>query len=151
MKLNDPDWEDMSDYVVHFTKLSPEKTAYENMLSILWTRTIEARNRFGIARKDASAPASQEVVCFSEIPLHMLKRLADKRGKYGIGFTKKWLVERGGGPILYAYKGTPHWAAFDKLIKRAKKAPNPESEPIWQTTPFIDSPGEYGFKNYFFE
>ncbi len=103
----DPSWKDMSKYVVHFAKADPPKTAYDNAISILYGRRIIAANAFGAGRNLAPARKS---VCFSEVPLHHLKRLADVRGRHGIGFRKEYIVDRGGGPILYAYKDSaPLW------------------------------------------
>ena len=78
-----PTWEDMSDYVVHFTKDSHNSTPYVNSLSILGQGKLEARNRFGVGKNFQSSP---KCVCFSEIPLHHIDRLAKRRGSYGIGF-----------------------------------------------------------------
>lgn len=141
----DPAWKDMSNYAVHFTKATNNKTAYQNALSVLYARKIEARKAFGAGR---TLPAAQKAVCFSEIPLHQLKRLADVRGPYGIGFRKDFLVERGGGPILYAYKDTAHAKAVNSLVNAAADQP---AHPIWRITPFIDLPGVYGHKKYLFE
>lgn len=44
---NLPDWTDMSDFVVHFTKNFGDKSAYENMQSILYSKSIKARNPTG--------------------------------------------------------------------------------------------------------
>jgi Putative abortive phage resistance protein AbiGi, antitoxin len=104
---NSPKWTDMSDYVVHFAKHYEGKNAYTNMLSILANRVIHARNPFGISRDNAPDPLSQKAVCFSEIPLHLLGRLADKRSEYGIVFRKDFVVHRRGNPIFYAYKDQP--------------------------------------------
>jgi len=100
-----PMWTDMSNHVVHFTKAYEGKSPYFNMLSILGRRVIEARNSYGIARNKAADVSSQNVVCFSEIPLHHIKRLADARSsKYGIVFKKDYVVHLSANPILYAYK-----------------------------------------------
>tara|TARA_R110000868_G_scaffold10357_2_gene51035 strand:+ start:3748 stop:4398 length:651 start_codon:yes stop_codon:yes gene_type:complete len=141
----DPDWEDMSPFVVHFTKAYGGNDEYFNALSILGSQCIQARNRFGAGKTIDASPKS---VCFSEIPLHLLKRLADKRGPYGIGFKKQFIVERSGGPILYAYKDTPHANAFRKLVTDAAAHPD---HPIWDIAPFVDIPGSYGPSTYFFE
>jgi hypothetical protein len=141
----DPAWKDMSKYVVHFAKEKDGKSAYENALSILYARRIEARNTFGAGRK---LPAARKSVCFSEVPLHQLKRLADVRGPYGIGFRKELLVERGGGPILYAYKDTDHAKAVNTMVQAASNQPE---HPIWNIAPFIDLPGVYGHVEYLFE
>src|SRR3954447_24680060 len=95
-------WEDMSNFVVHFTRQGPQpKTPYDNIMSMLSSGRIEARNPFGMAHNAVPAapnPDSQKTVCFSEIPLHQLSRLTARRGPYGVGFTKKFMVARGGGP-----------------------------------------------------
>ncbi|MBR0684456.1 hypothetical protein JQ594_00890 [Bradyrhizobium manausense] len=140
-----PDWDDMSPFVVHFTKKSLNKSAYDNSLSILHQRRLEARERFGIGKNFSESP---KTVCFSEVPLHQLKRLADKRGPYGIVFWKEFIVERDGGPIMYAYQGTTHAEVLRSLVKKAK---GDQSDPIWQVAPFVDQPGVYNTSSYFFE
>jgi len=150
----DATWEDMSDFVVHFTKASEgprPKTPYDNIISILSMGRLQARNPFGLARNTAPAPESQCAVCFSETPLHQLSRLAGRRGPYGIGFTKDFLIARGGGPVLYAYAGTPHARALQKLVDDARALPNPTVSLIWRVTPFVDLPGDYGGRSYRFE
>lgn len=112
------DWEDMSPYLVHFAKDTAEGTAYENIISILASRRLEARNKFGIGKKYSHSAKS---ACFSEIPLHLLKRLAKVRSSYGIGFHKDFIVSRQGGPIHYAYKDTAQALAYDQMIKRGLK------------------------------
>lgn len=46
----DPEWEDMSDYVVHFTRKTPENDSVQNMASMLLAGEIEARTKFGVGR-----------------------------------------------------------------------------------------------------
>ncbi|MBY3342872.1 abortive infection system antitoxin AbiGi family protein [Rhizobium laguerreae] len=141
----DENWPDVSPYVVHFTKAEGKRKAYDNSLSILSHRRIEARSRFGTGRQYAAAPLS---ICFSEIPLHNLARLADKRGCYGIGFRKEFIVERDGGPIMYAYKDTPRANALRTMASKAKAD---QDDSIWKIAPFVDQPGQYGPKSYFYE
>ena len=140
-----PNWEDMSPFVVHFTKNSATSSEYDNSISILASRRLEAQNRFGMGKNHTESP---RCVCFSEVPLHQLKRLADKRGSYGIVFRKDFIVARNGGPILYAYQDTPHAMAIRTLID---KAVGKADDPIWRVAPFIDQPGQYGSSSYFFE
>ena len=141
----DPTWKDMSKYVVHFAKETPQATAYDNEISILYGRRIIAKNAFGAGRLHAPAKKS---VCFSEVPLHHLKRLADVRGQHGIGFRKEYLVERGGGPILYAYKDTPQAKAVKAMVDGAAKD---NGSPVWSVAPFVDLPGTYGKSKYLYE
>lgn len=140
-----PNWDDMSPFVVHFTKASQNRSEYVNSLSILSHRRLEARNRFGIGKNHAESPCC---VCFSEVPLHQLKRLADKRGPYGIVFRKEFIVKRNGGPIMYAYQDTTHATALRDLRDSAVGKPD---DAIWQIAPFVDQPGMYGVSSYFFE
>ena len=141
----DPSWKDMSKYVVHFAKAETPRTAYDNAISILYERRIVAAKSFGAGRKLAPARRS---VCFSEMPLHHLKRLADVRGPHGIGFRKEFIVERGGGPILYAYKDTPQAHAIKAMVNAAAHDPN---APVWDIAPFVDLPGTYGNSMYLYE
>jgi hypothetical protein len=145
---NSPKWLDMSNYVAHFTKDYEGNNAYTNMLSILGNRIIRACNPFGIIRDKAPDPSSQKAVCFSETPLHLLGRLADKRSEYGIVFRKDIVIHRKGNPILYAYKDQPLTIAIKKLIVAAG---SDVANPIWEVTPFIDAPGAYPNGSYFFE
>ncbi|QOZ07512.1 abortive infection system antitoxin AbiGi family protein [Bradyrhizobium sp. CCBAU 51765] len=145
---NKSSWTDMSDYVVHFARDYEQKSAYENVLSILASRVIKAKNPFGLVREKAPDPKSQRVVCFSEIPLHRLRRLAEARSEYGVVFRKDFVIHRGANPIMYAYKDHDVTAALKKIAKGAKKDPD---HPIWTITPFVDAPGKYGNSTYFFE
>ena len=135
----------MSPFVVHFTKKSAKSSEYDNSISILASRNLQAQNRFGLGKNYGESPPC---VCFSEVPLHQLKRLADKRGSYGIVFRKEFIVARDGGPILYAYQDTPHAMAMRALIDDAVGKPD---DPIWRVAPFVDQPGQYGSSSYFFE
>jgi len=147
------EWADMSDYIVHFTKVIPgeEKVRtgfgiqldadYESMISILGDGVIQAKNAFGVGYKAAPDAEKQKTACFSEIPPGHWKRLVERRGtKYGIGFRKQFLVEHGGGPIWYAYKDTPHLETLRRMMKAASGDPDAG---IWDLTPFIDAPGDY--------
>lgn len=115
---NKSNWTDMSDYVVHFAKDYDQKSAYDNMLSILGSRVIKARNPFGLVREKAPDPKSQRVACFSEVPLHRLRRLAEARSEYGIVFRKDFVVHRGANPIMYAYKDHDVTAALKQIKTR---------------------------------
>lgn len=123
-------------------------------MSMLSSGRIEARNPFGMAHNAVPAapdPDSQKTVCFSEIPLHQLSRLTARRGPYGVGFTKKFMVARGGGPVFYAYLGTPQARALQDLLEEARAWPTPAGSPIWRVAPFVDFPGDYGDRSYRFE
>lgn len=77
----DPDWDDMSAYVVHCTKPSLGRTAYQSFISILAKRTLKARSRFGSGKNDK---ASLKRVRFSEVPLHNVSRIVKNVGTSGL-------------------------------------------------------------------
>ncbi len=139
-------WEDMSPWLVHFTDGKGKQTAYDKMMGILSSRRIEAKTRYGFARKSKHCVPS---ACLSEIPLHQIGRLsAERESPYGIVFTKGFIQSVGGGPILYAYKDSPQHKAVLQLRKQAK---SDSSDPFWQLAPFIDAPGVYGKSKYLFD
>ena len=131
---------DMSEYVVHFTKDYDGHGAYSNVMGILFNQTIRAVNAFGMARKETWLGGSQKAACLSEVPLHHLKRLADKRSHFGLGFKKDFVVGLGGGPIIFL--ASVMWTA-----KQSGKV----DDPFWRITPFIDAPGDYPTGKYMFE
>lgn len=137
---------DMSNFLVHLAAASDDP--YTDMLGILSSGRIEAQSCLGIGRSLAPNPSSQKAVCFSEIPLHLLERLARRRSCYGIVFWKGFAMERGANPILYAYQDQQPAIALRELMGRASQDAN---DPIWQVTPFVDEPGEYGEAKYRFE
>lgn len=141
-------WSDMSEYVVHFTKDYGSLKAYDNMLGILGGQCILARNPFGVGRKNAPIPASQNAVCFSEVPFGELARISKARSPLGIGFTKEFALSRGANPIGYLEKGSSFAAAFRELMARGSADPN---DPVWKLAPVVDFPGEYGGKPYRFD
>ncbi len=145
---NSPGWTDMSDYVVQFARYYGGKSAYDNMLSILASRVIKARNPFGLVRENAPIPETQWAACFSEVPVHLLSRLAKARSEYGIVFRKDIIIHRGGNPIMYAYKEHEVTSALKAIVKAAA---GDSKNPIWKITPFVDAPGDYPTGKYFFE
>ncbi len=150
MKKDETQWHDMSEYVVHFTRDYNGHSAYDNMMSILGTGILRARNAFGIARHKAPCQ-TQHVVCFSEIPMHLVSRLAHRRGPYGIGFTKSFLREHGGAPVWYIERDSPAARSIDQLVALAMSGDPAVAAPIWTITPFVDVPGDYSGRRYRFE
>jgi hypothetical protein len=125
---------DLSTFVVHLTKTSPDGTALENLLLILAEGKIEARNPHGWALRQRqnlgpNAAASQRAVCFSEAPLeHIYSLAADIPGRqvqltpYGLAFTKMSVRRQGVNPVWYVDQSVGHtWAsgvpgALDALL-----------------------------------
>jgi len=140
----------MSDFLVHF--VTPRQgTAYDVVMSILWDQTLRAINPFGIARRTAPDPTTQRTACLSEVPLHHLSRLAQRRSSYGLGFSKQFILGRGGGPVWYVETGSPSHMAIQAIITQALAADDSASQPVWSITPFIDTPGDFPGGNYRFE
>ena len=144
-------WEDFSEFMTHFTKPTPPRSEYDNELSICGDCRLSAANAFGIARSSAPDFDSQKAVCFSEVPLHCLDRLAKRRSRYGIGFTKKFAKAKGAQPVWYVEKDSEQHKSIDQMMATARTAATPNADPIWKLTPFIDVPGTYPTGTYRFE
>ncbi|WP_279479462.1 hypothetical protein [Aureimonas sp. SK2] len=131
--------------------------SYHNIIGILSSRCIRATGPVGMARFEAPAATTQMAVSFSEIPVHLLERLARRRMRggpsswHGIAFRKDHLISQGGNPILYAYQGSPLEAGMRGLMDRALADDHPADDPVWGITPFVDAPGHYAGKPRFFE
>ena len=100
---------DLSTFVVHLTSGPSAET---NLVSILSSGVLEARNPYGMAAeaasKDARIADTQRVVCFSETPLEhvwMMCQPIDGRARsmaaYGLAFTKSWARSQGVNPVWY--------------------------------------------------
>jgi hypothetical protein len=146
-----PDWHDMSEYAVHFTKASQSASEYEVMLKILWEGRIAPTGPLGAARKLTELGDSQRSACFSEIPLDLLARLIERRSLYGIGFRQDFLVDHGGARVWYLDKGGPAAESFQALVRDAMTGGIDPTDALWRITPFVDYPGEYGGTQYRFE
>ncbi|HXH35940.1 MAG TPA: hypothetical protein VNJ54_16290 [Plantibacter sp.] len=141
----------MSEYVVHFTKPSAVRSAYDVMISILSEGVIRVGGPFGAARNVEGLGDSQRSACFSEIPLDLLYRLVERRSLYGIGFRQDFLMHSGGARVWYLDKGGLAATAFQGAVYQAQQAGVDTNDPIWRLTPFVDFPGDYGGSQYQFE
>jgi hypothetical protein len=132
-------WGDQSDFVIHLTKDGGHFNTGLNFVSILREKRLEARNSFGLGRHFDHCKAS---ACFTEAPIHELKRIVDRKSEYGLGFHKNIVILRGGGPVFYAYG--EHGDAMSELMELAKSSPE---NPIWRVAPFVEQPNaEVGFE-----
>lgn len=130
---------DMSDYLVHFTHI-------EQFTQILSSGTLKCNRPFGFHhyRNEQISINKHRSICFSEIPLDQLGRLANKKGHYGIGFSKSKLKEKGATRVWYIDDNSPQAMAIHNLAELASKHGD-DSAPIWDLTPFIDPiiPGRF--------
>lgn len=158
-------WTDMSNYLVHFAKgkdspaaqkaskgakkRSEDDPGYETMMSVLSSGQLKPGAAFGIGRKLAPQPETQQAVCLSEVPPGDWRRLSERRqSAYGIGFSRKFISVRGGGPIWYARNGGTANKALKKLMRMGADDP---AHPVWQITAMIDAPGVYWRASYEYE
>lgn len=144
-------WQDYSEYIVHFTKSKNGDNGYKNNMSICGSQTILAKKKYGVGRYLAPTGAPQKVVCFSEVPLHCLKRISESRSPYGIGFSKSFAHSKGALPIWYVESNSEQHNAIKLLMDDAQKADPKEVSPIWKLTPFIDTPVDLKKGAYRFE
>lgn len=109
-----------SDLVFHFTN------SLDTIMSIL-----ENGFRPGVAIEDIAfmLPAHEDeinngrkmtevaipMVCFTDIPLELSSAHRKRYGKYGIGLSKKWAIEKGLNPVSYVVLNSGFWAAFNHL------------------------------------
>lgn len=138
-------WTDMSEYLVHLTgRAHPVGRPAEPMEAILRTSRLEARMPVGAVRRHPTLGPTQHRVSLSEIPLDHLQRLGERRGTFGIGFTKNWISRQGGAPVWYLERGTRlQQLLFDRIRDLAYHAAPDPDDWLWQLTPYIDYPGEY--------
>jgi hypothetical protein len=134
-------WFDLSDYVVHFTK-GGDTAAYNAVMAILGNRVLRRGPApFGAARDVFELTESQRCVCFSEVPLGFLDRIANRRqSSYGLVFSKRFLLARGGAPLWYLEHGTAPALAMTALIDSHRKLGMDPSDPLWRLTPLVDYP-----------
>ncbi|MYD51464.1 MAG: hypothetical protein F4W93_08270 [Dehalococcoidia bacterium] len=71
-----------------------ESTAFDKLQAILETKSIKAAPQ-------PDLPNKPEAACFSETVWGSIRTLTGNFSSYGIGFNKKVIFDRGGGPVLY--------------------------------------------------
>jgi len=118
------------------------------MLSIYGTQRLIPVSEVGMAKRIAPVD-SQRAVCFSEIPPGQWQRLSERREtKYGIAFTKHFVISKGVVPIWYVYRNSEQWRSLRQIMDESR---DDSAAPIWKLTPLIDAPGEYPNGPYYFE
>jgi hypothetical protein len=139
-RLLNPRWRDMSDWVVHFT------SSEINLRSILSERYVRASGPYGNGRKILEVRDRHLSACFSEIPLDHLKRLYDRRDRWGVGFHKRVVEAAGGGRVWYQEMGTALQQSIFDMYGGLLKEQNFE-HPLWSISAFIDvMSDDYNFR-----
>lgn len=128
---------DLSGYLVHLTRKYGGESARKNLISILRTCRVEARNSYCLFKKGISSLRSREaklfkVVCFTETPLndlnyvtHYMEDRLYNLSQYGLVFAKEAVFEKGGNPVFYldtrSNEGKARCDALWDCFKAAKK------------------------------
>lgn len=90
---------DISDYLIHFTKGTSWSEAFENLCSI----AAEGRLRGNVT----FIKGEYRCVCFSEAPLAAVSNglvnpnYYSKYSPFGVMVPKQWLYAQGGRPVIY--------------------------------------------------
>lgn len=169
---------DLSTFLVHLTRPSAGDEARDNLLSIVRTRTIEARRALGMAAHLEphlrGTSVSQSVVCFTETPVEhvwMMTEQIDGRGiqfgKYGLVFTKTTARRKRCNPVWYIDITPGHdWLTgpINKMVDEAIAAATRSGsdapdllqlakQPIFEITPFLEQmgPTNTGRKEFWWE
>ena len=113
--------EDISKFLVHLTRCYEGSDPAENLVSILRSRRMEARNAHCLFKHEPARLGFSPVLtsefkttCFTEAPLGQIRRLVGQiPGRqialepYGLVFPKDTLLEKGANPAIYLNaKGT---------------------------------------------
>lgn len=148
---------DLSTFLVHFTRDSSDSNALSVLWFILSAGRIEAKTAYGLAsaHADADVRDSQKVVCFTETPLEhswtMIQELAEDRAMkfapYGIAFTKTYARRQHCNPVWYAN----HTPGYDwpthalNAAVAAERRPPTDRDSIFRVTPFMEQMGTWTF------
>ncbi len=163
--------DDLGTFLVHLTREYPsgEKSAKENLKSILEDREIEARNPYGSAciklsnKSLSDSLETQKVVCFTETPLqylHLLtKRISGRKIKYepyGIAITRIIGRKTGINPVWYLDITQGHdWLVrhLNNIIDKEIQKASFKTSDIAKLTPYIEQMGvgDNYFKEYWWE
>lgn len=90
---------DISNFVIHFTKGNSDEDAFKRLQKILWEQTLLGSGRL--------IKGGYPCVCFSEAPLTALTNglvnpeYYSKYSAFGIMVQKQWLFDLGGRHVIY--------------------------------------------------
>src|SRR5215472_3902451 len=91
--------QDISEFLVHFTKGTDHEEAFTNLRKIIESRKLIAGSGY--------IKGNYRCVCFSEAPLANLadglvnENYYSRYSPFGIVVSKAWLFNRGGRPVIY--------------------------------------------------
>ena len=144
---------DFSNYLVHLTREYSGVEARKNLISILKTRTIEARNGYCLFKSAITELPPDQMklfgtVCFTETPLSDLNYVTQtmegrstELSQYGLMFSKKVIIEAGGNPVFYldtrSSEGKERCQAMWDCFRSAEKV-GFKSHPFSSFLPFIN-------------
>lgn len=123
----------MSDYLVHLTEDSG------GLVSIVTNGWLEPAPLGAVSKHPAlDQLPSQSSCCLSEIPLDRLDRLSNQHGRYGVGFSRDFILSKHGTRVWYLDQDVniAEWL-FETRRTQWFQSPDP-ADPIWRLTPFID-------------
>lgn len=153
---------DLSTFLIHFTRDGEESSAKENLLNMLRSGCVEARNPYGMGRNialtstDADFQNSQRVACFSETPIEhawmMCTEIEGREngfGPYGLTFTKTWARLNQVNPIWYLDMTPGHnWLTVpvdrlrDEAVAEASRTSSSLANfPVARLLPFMEQMG----------
>lgn len=135
MKDYNDNWTDMSNWLIHFTNGKDNIDPYLQIMGILSSGIINPGS-FGLFRDKAPIGSQPKVCCLSEIPPSNWNRLAlHRKSVYGIGFKKDFILNQGGNPIWYIWKGSESYQLIKKLFDESILKPD---SPFWPLTSMIE-------------
>jgi hypothetical protein len=123
----------MSDHLVH---LADERAQLDGILN---QGAINAAPLGAVAKHPAIEKLPSQRSCsLSEIPLDRLDRLAQQHGRYGVGFSKDFILSKNGARVWYLDQGV----AVERALFESRRTDwyqEPDVDDIvWHLTPFID-------------
>lgn len=118
---------DISEGLIHLTKETGSKSAFEVLKSILISGKLKASTK-----NSGFIKGTGKAVCFSEAPLsavqHLIARsIKETEGKvrkrystYGLAVSKESIYELGGRPVIYLPNNEAEWVPDDQKWRQVR-------------------------------
>lgn len=134
----------MSEFVVHFTRDGGKhQTAYDNVMDILYNGHLAPGPKpLGAAKNLEWLGDMRRAVCFSEVPLPYVARIARRRSQYGVGFTQEFVAARLGARVWCLDVGSVHEAVWLEL-QAQKEAERNLHDNFWGLAACVDRVGVF--------